>query len=218
MCHLSESLLVVIKMDNAHTYAWLETGMEKLHIFKPILIWYGYAHVHTSTCTKIEINTYHFPKTYPYSLTNPPSHMYKLNSHHIEWCINKFIMHRVPSCDLDQLTQFGMTLQAVTSGHKEVLLLCQSSMDSYPNHGQCEMLKNRPFPMFWCNVMTWERGGGLYFTKISVAGFNTWKKLDTIEFNGFAKMSGQKDLKSTNKGVTWIENQGENWYKMLEIC
>ncbi len=28
-------------------------------------------------------------------------------------------------------------------------------------------------------------------------------------------MKGQKDLRSMKKGVSWIENQGENWYKML---
>ncbi len=28
-------------------------------------------------------------------------------------------------------------------------------------------------------------------------------------------MRGQKDLKSMKKGVNWIENQGENWYKNL---
>ncbi len=32
------------------------------------------------------------------------------------------------------------------------------------------------------------------------------------------KMSGQKDLKSMKKGVNWIENEGENLYKMLKIC
>ncbi len=31
-------------------------------------------------------------------------------------------------------------------------------------------------------------------------------------------MSGQKDLKSMEKGVNWIENHGENLYKMLKIC
>ncbi len=31
-------------------------------------------------------------------------------------------------------------------------------------------------------------------------------------------MKGQKDLKWMKKGVNWIENQGENWYKMLKIC
>ncbi len=30
-------------------------------------------------------------------------------------------------------------------------------------------------------------------------------------------MKGQKDLKSIKKGVNWIENQGENWYKMLKV-
>ncbi len=29
-------------------------------------------------------------------------------------------------------------------------------------------------------------------------------------------MRGQKDLKSMEKGVNWIENQGENLYKMLK--
>ncbi len=28
----------------------------------------------------------------------------------------------------------------------------------------------------------------------------------------------QKYLKSTKKGVNWIENKGENLYKMLKIC
>ncbi len=31
-------------------------------------------------------------------------------------------------------------------------------------------------------------------------------------------MSGQKHLKSMKKGDNWIENQDENWYKMLKIC
>ncbi len=30
-------------------------------------------------------------------------------------------------------------------------------------------------------------------------------------------MKGQKDLKSKKKGINWIENQGETWYKMLKI-
>ncbi len=29
-------------------------------------------------------------------------------------------------------------------------------------------------------------------------------------------MRGQTDLKSMKKGVIWIENQGENLYKMLK--
>ncbi len=32
------------------------------------------------------------------------------------------------------------------------------------------------------------------------------------------KMRGQKDLKSMKRGVNWIENQEENWYKLLKIC
>ncbi len=39
------SLLVVIKMDDEH--AWMET----LHLFKPIIIWCGYAQVHIYTYT-----------------------------------------------------------------------------------------------------------------------------------------------------------------------
>ncbi len=31
-------------------------------------------------------------------------------------------------------------------------------------------------------------------------------------------MRGQKDLRSIKKGVNWIENHGENWYKMLKNC
>ncbi len=32
-------------------------------------------------------------------------------------------------------------------------------------------------------------------------------------------MRGQKDLKSMKKGIeNWIKNQGENWYKMFQIC
>ncbi len=31
-------------------------------------------------------------------------------------------------------------------------------------------------------------------------------------------MMGHKDLKSLKIGVIWIENQGENLYKMLKIC
>ncbi len=34
----------------------------------------------------------------------------------------------------------------------------------------------------------------------------------------FVKMNSQKDLTSMIKGVNWIENQGENWYKMLKNC
>ncbi len=29
-------------------------------------------------------------------------------------------------------------------------------------------------------------------------------------------MQGQKDIKSMKKGVNWIENQDENWYKSLK--
>ncbi len=36
--------------------------------------------------------------------------------------------------------------------------------------------------------------------------------------DGFVKTRSQKDLKLMKKGVNWIENQGENWYKMLKIC
>ncbi len=38
------------------------------------------------------------------------------------------------------------------------------------------------------------------------------------QISGFIKMMGHKDLKSLKIGVIWIENQGENWYKMLKIC
>ncbi len=31
-------------------------------------------------------------------------------------------------------------------------------------------------------------------------------------------MRGQKDLRLMKKRVNWIENQGENWYKMLKTC
>ncbi len=31
-------------------------------------------------------------------------------------------------------------------------------------------------------------------------------------------MRGQKGLRSMKKGVNWIENQGENGYKMLQNC
>ncbi len=31
-------------------------------------------------------------------------------------------------------------------------------------------------------------------------------------------MSGQKDLRSIKRGVIWIENEGENLYKMLKNC
>ncbi len=31
-------------------------------------------------------------------------------------------------------------------------------------------------------------------------------------------MSSQKDLKPMKIGVNWIENQGENWSKMLRKC
>ncbi len=31
-------------------------------------------------------------------------------------------------------------------------------------------------------------------------------------------MSGTKDLKSMKKGVSWIENHGEDLYKMLKNC
>ncbi len=32
----------------------------------------------------------------------------------------------------------------------------------------------------------------------------------------FVNLRSQKDLRSMKKGVNWIENQGENWHKMLE--
>ncbi len=38
------------------------------------------------------------------------------------------------------------------------------------------------------------------------------------QIKGFVKMRGKKDLKSMKKGVNWIENKDENWYKMLKIC
>ncbi len=34
---------------------------------------------------------------------------------------------------------------------------------------------------------------------------------------GFAKMKGQKDLRTAKKGVNKIENQGENWYKCFKM-
>ncbi len=33
---------------------------------------------------------------------------------------------------------------------------------------------------------------------------------------GFVKIWGQKDLRIMKKGVNRIDNQGENWYKMLQ--
>ncbi len=53
-------------------------------------------------------------------------------------------------------------------------------------------------------------GGGVYFTKLSVAEFSMPPKNGPNRINTFVKMSGQKDLKSMKKGVNWIENQGEN--------
>ncbi len=50
-------------------------------------------------------------------------------------------------------------------------------------------------------------GPGGYFIKFSVFGFQHAKKTWT-----------QSDLKSMKKGVIWIENTGENLYKMLKIC
>ncbi len=32
------------------------------------------------------------------------------------------------------------------------------------------------------------------------------------------KLRGQKDLRAIKKSVNWIENQGENLYKMLKNC
>ncbi len=43
-------------------------------------------------------------------------------------------------------------------------------------------------------------------------------KIGPNQIQGFVKMRGQKDLKSMKKGVNWIENQGENWNKILKIC
>ncbi len=53
--------------------------------------------------------------------------------------------------------------------------------------------------------------GGGYFTKFSDAGFSMRKKVDPInQITVFAKMIGQKGLKSMKDGVNWIENQGED--------
>ncbi len=54
------------------------------------------------------------------------------------------------------------------------------------------------------------QGGGGYFTKFPVAGFNTGKKIGPNWIWGFEKMRGQKDLKLMKKTVNWIENEDEN--------
>ncbi len=41
---------------------------------------------------------------------------------------------------------------------------------------------------------------------------NNWAQSDLM----FCKMNGLKDLRSMKKGVNWVENQGENLYKMLK--
>ncbi len=41
---------------------------------------------------------------------------------------------------------------------------------------------------------------------------STWTDLK------FCNMPGQKDLRSMKKGGNLIENQDENWYKMLKNC
>ncbi len=35
---------------------------------------------------------------------------------------------------------------------------------------------------------------------------------------GFVKMRGQKDIITMKKEVNKMENQGENWYKLLQKC
>ncbi len=53
ICHLIESILVVIQMDDTHTYAWMET----LHIFKLDLIWIRiHTHIHTHTNMALSIS------------------------------------------------------------------------------------------------------------------------------------------------------------------
>ncbi len=58
--------------------------------------------------------------------------------------------------------------------------------------------------------------GGGHFSKYSVGGYSTWQKGDPIRFK-VCKNEGWKDLRPIKNVVNWIENQGENWYKMLKI-
>ncbi len=55
---------------------------------------------------------------------------------------------------------------------------------------------------------------------LSVIG--TWvqhaKKTWTQSYIRFCENKGSNRFKINEKGVIWIENQGENLYKMLKIC
>ncbi len=42
------------------------------------------------------------------------------------------------------------------------------------------------------------------------------EKMDSMGSKVFVKIRGQKDLITMKKGVNKIENQGENWYKLLQ--
>ncbi len=67
------------------------------------------------------------------------------------------------------------------------------------------------------SVVIWGGGAGGYFTTFLETEFSTWKNIAPNRNYGLAKMRGQKDLKSMKTGINWIENQEENWYKMLKI-
>ncbi len=56
-----------------------------------------------------------------------------------------------------------------------------------------------------------------YFINFSVARFSTQKLIGPNRIQCCVKMRGQKALESMKKGVNWIENQGENLYKMLKM-
>ncbi len=65
-------------------------------------------------------------------------------------------------------------------------------------------------------VYIW-RGGGGTFPIFGKPGSAHNKRFDPRIY-GFVKMRSQKDLRSMKMGVNWIENQGENLYKMLKKC
>ncbi len=52
----------------------------------------------------------------------------------------------------------------------------------------------------------------IFSTRVQHANKN-WTQSDL-----FMKMRGSNRFKINKKGVIWIENQGENLYKMLKIC
>ncbi len=64
---------------------------------------------------------------------------------------------------------------------------------------------------------SWNSGGrGWYFTKFSVAGFSGMQKKKRAQSDlSFCENEGLKRSKINEKGVNWIENHREFFYKML---